>query len=72
MEELWFLRSARRLMLIDINMKFRNDSLIGFQVIERTRFCDRFQLKSINASVMVLAFCILSSVDWYLYEIPWK
>ena len=35
--ELWFLRSARHLMLIDIYMKFREDSLNGFQVIERTR-----------------------------------
>ena len=41
MQELWFLRSARRLMLIDIYMKFREDILNGFQVIERTRFCDR-------------------------------
>ena len=28
-------------MLTDIYMKFREDSLIGFQVIEQTRFCDR-------------------------------
>ena len=41
MQKLWFLRSARRLMLIDIYMKFREDILNGFQVIERTRFCDR-------------------------------
>ena len=41
MQELWFLRSARHLMLIDIHMKFREESLNGFQVIERTRFCDR-------------------------------
>ena len=27
-------------MSIDIYMKFRDDSLKGFQVIERTRFCD--------------------------------
>ena len=33
-----FLHSARRLMLIDICMKFREDSLRGFQVTERTRF----------------------------------
>ena len=33
-----FLHSARRLMLIDICMKFREDSLWGFQVKERTRF----------------------------------
>ena len=37
MQELWFLRSARCLMLIDIYMTFREDSLNGFQVIERTR-----------------------------------
>ena len=40
MQELWFLCSARRLMLIDIYMKFREDSLNDFQVIEWTRFCD--------------------------------
>ena len=28
-------------MLIDIYMKFREDSLEGFQVIERAQFCDR-------------------------------
>ena len=38
MQELPFLHSARGLMLIDICMKFREDSLRGFQVTERTRF----------------------------------
>ena len=38
MQELPFLHSARRLMLIDICMKFREDSLRGFQVTERTQF----------------------------------
>ena len=38
MQESPFLHSARRLMLIDISMKFREDSLRGFQVKERTRF----------------------------------
>ena len=38
MQELLFLRSARRLMLIDICMKFHEDSFKGFQVTERTRF----------------------------------
>ena len=38
MQELPFLHSASRLMLIDICMKFREDSLRGFQVTERTRF----------------------------------
>ena len=32
------LDSAHRLMLIDICMKFREDSFRGFQVTERTRF----------------------------------
>ena len=36
--ELPFLHSARHLMLIDICIKFRDYSLSGFQVIERTRF----------------------------------
>ena len=45
MQELWFLHFARRFMLIDICMKFREDSLIGFQVIERARFCDSVQRK---------------------------
>ena len=38
MQELWFLHSARRLMLTDIYMKYREDSLNGFQVIEQTDF----------------------------------
>ena len=41
MQEFWFLRFARRLMLIDIYMKFREDSLNGFQVNERTSVIDR-------------------------------
>ena len=45
MQELWFLRSARCLMLIDIYMKIREDSLNGFQDIEWTWFCDRVQVK---------------------------
>ena len=32
---------ARCLMLIDIYIKFREDSVNGFQVIEWIRFCDR-------------------------------
>ena len=38
MQELPFLHSARRLTFIDICMKVREDSLMGFQVTERTRF----------------------------------
>ena len=40
MQDLWFLRSARRLMLIDIYMKFLEDILNRFQVTEQTQFCD--------------------------------
>ena len=36
--ELPFLHSAYHLMLIDFCIKFREYSLRGFQVIERTRF----------------------------------
>ena len=45
MQELWFLSSAHRLTFIDIYMKFHEDSLNGFQVIEWTQFCDRVQGK---------------------------
>ena len=38
MTELLFLHTARRLMLVDTCMKFREYSLSGFQVIERTQF----------------------------------
>ena len=40
-QELWFLHCAHRLMLVNICMKFHEDTLNGFQVIERKRFCDR-------------------------------
>ena len=36
MQELLFLHSARRLMLVDICMKFHEASLYGLKVIERT------------------------------------
>ena len=54
-------------MLIDIYIKFREDSLNGFQVIERTRFCDEQSSKAndsdtINARGMVLALCTSSNV----------
>ena len=38
MTELLFLYSARRLMLVDTCIKFREYSLSRFQVIERTHF----------------------------------
>ena len=39
--ELRFLRSARRLVLLYICVKFHENNSNGFWVTERTRFCDR-------------------------------
>ena len=57
-----------QLLFIDIYMKFLEDIMNRFQVTERTRFCDGQSSKgnsskSINARVMVLALCTLSTVD---------
>ena len=42
MQELPFLHSARRLMLVDICMKFHGASLYGLKVIERTQWRQDF------------------------------
>ena len=42
MQELLFLHSARRLMLVDICMKFHDASLFGLKVIERTQLRKTF------------------------------
>ena len=42
MQELAFLHSARRLMLIDICMKFHDARLYGLKVIEQTRWRQDF------------------------------
>ena len=62
------MHSARHLMLIDICIKFREYSLSGFQVIERTRFFDAQSSKgndskSIKGRVTILALCTLSHAD---------
>ena len=74
MQELWFLRFACRLMLIDIHIKYREDILNGFQVIEwkqflrRTKFQGGNNSKSINARVMVFlrSACRLMFIDIYM------
>ena len=68
MQELPFLHSARRLMLVDICMKFHDASLYGLKVIERTRFWEGQSSKgnnskNINARVTILALCTSSNVD---------
>ena len=55
-------------MLIDICIKFREYSLSGIQVIERTRFCDAQSSKgnnskSIKGRVSILALCTSSHAD---------
>ena len=42
MQELWFLHSAHRLMLVDICMQFHDACLYGLKVIERTRWRQDF------------------------------
>ena len=42
MQELPFLHSAHRLMLVDISMKFHDASLYGLKVIERTQWRQDF------------------------------
>ena len=42
MQELPFLHSTRRLMLVDICMKFHDASLHGLKVIEQTRWRQDF------------------------------
>ena len=58
-------------MLVNIYMKFHEDTVNGFEFTERTRFCFRncylksskgHISKSIKTSVMVLAFCMSSYV----------
>ena len=72
MQELLFLHSARRLMLVDICMKFHDACLYGLKVIKRTRWRQDFvrdkvqrenNSKNINARVTFLALCKSSNVD---------
>ena len=48
-QELRCLYSARRLMILYISMKFHNNILNGFQVIERTRNYHSLILKENNS-----------------------
>ena len=71
MQELPFLHSARRIIPVDICMKFHDASLYGLKVIERTRwrrFCEGQSSKgnnskNINARVTVHALCTSSNVN---------
>ena len=68
-QELWFLRATHRLKLIDIYMKFCEDSLNSFQFIKQTQFWTESKgnnSKSIKARAMVLALYTSSNVDIYM------
>ena len=64
--------------MINISMKFHEDILNGFKVIERTQFCHRnchlqsskgHNSKHIYPRGMVLALCTLPNVGQYFYEV---
>ena len=68
MTELLLLHSARRLMLIDTCIKFREYSLSSFQFIVRNGFCDGQSSKennsnSIEGRFTILALCTSSHAD---------
>ena len=54
MQELPFLHSARRLMLVDICMKFHDASLYGLKVIERTRWRHDFVRDKVQRQIPFL------------------
>ena len=64
--------SASRLMLVDTCIKFREYSLSGFQVIERTwQSSKENNSNSMKGRVTILALCTSSHADWYLYKVSW-
>ena len=52
MQELPFLHSARRLMLVDICMKLHDASLYGLKVIERTRWRHDFVRDKVQREII--------------------
>ena len=59
-QDLWFLRSAHRLMLVNISMKFHGVILNDFQVTVRPRFCDR---QTDGQTTMAKTIC-LPTLKW--------
>ena len=51
MQELPFLPSARRLMLVDICMKFHDANLYGLKLIERTRWRHDFERDKVQREI---------------------
>ena len=74
-QELWFLQYACRPMMLYTSMKCHENTLKGFQVIERTQndHCQTSKgnnSKNVLTRVMVLVDCSMSSADaLYFYEV---
>ena len=78
-QELWFLSSAHWLMMAYISIKFRENILNGFQVMERTRIYHCQISKENNSktvwtrvTVYTCMLCTLSDNDLYFYGVSWK
>ena len=63
MQELPFLHSARRLMLVDICMKFHDASLYGLKVIERTRWRQYFVRDKVQREITQKIYKNSAEVD---------
>ena len=77
MQELWFLCMTLRLNVLYKSMKFRLNICNGYQVIERTRFCDYLcykgdNLKNTHARVMVLVHDTSSQGALQMYKVSLK
>ena len=82
-QELWFLHSACRHMVLNICMKFHEDILEGFNIIQRTQFCHRNcylqSSKGQNSKHTYprVSFCVLHVVQcwliflWSFMKISW-
>ena len=69
MQELWFLHSARCLMLIDVYIKLYEDSLNGFQAIERLtkfqgKYRKKYKCKSYGYCALYVVWCWLIFKRW--------
>ena len=78
LQELWFLRSARCLMLVNICMKFHGDTMNGFKVTERKLLLAKFKgaqlkkykYKSYGSCILYVVWCWLVFV-WSFMKVPW-
>ena len=73
-QELWYLCSARHLMMLYISMKFHDNILNGFQVIERTQNYHSLiskgnNSKNVYTKVLVLVFCMSFDDVLYFFEV---